>query len=426
MIGMDGSTADAGFEVLIVGAGAAGQMAAIAAAEQGIRVGLLEQMHQPGMKLLASGGGRCNLTNLVTTEEFIAAFGRSGRFMSPALELMGPSLLQAFMDRLDVPTMVSGGCHVYPVSERAADVQAALRRRLDELGVDLRPRTTVVRLWIDAGYLRGVEARGGQRFAAKRVILTCGGRSWPRLGGTGGGYALAEQAGHKLVEPLPALVPLVTRETWPARLAGVSLRHARVRIDRPGQSRVGKVGDVLFTHHGLSGPAVLNLSGMVAELLKRHGPVPLRIELIAGMDAKCWTALLNQWRIEAGRRSMVTLLREHLPASVSALLIELAGVKERTTAAQLTAGQREALVALLGGLELTVTDTEGFETAFVTRGGVALSEVSPETLESRRLSGLYLAGELLDLDGPCGGYNLQWAFASGYLAGLHAARTKPT
>ncbi len=425
MVVMDGSTAETDFDVLIVGAGAAGQMAAIAAAEQGRCVGLIEQMDQPGLKVLASGGGRCNLTNLVTTEDFIAAFGRSGRFMGPALELMGPPLLRAFMDRLGVSTVAADGCHVFPTSGRAADVQAALRHRLGELGVRIRTRTTADRLWIENGNLHGVETTGGQCLAAKRVVLACGGRSWPRLGGTGGGYTLATQVGHKLIEPLPALVPLITQEKWPALLAGVSLSSARVRIDRPGQSKAGTVGDVLFTHRGLSGPAVLNLSGTVAGLLRRHGPVPLRIELIAGMDARRWTTRLDEWRKQAGRRGVASLLREHVPASLSLLLIELAKANEKTTIAQLAGNQRDALADLLGGLALTVTDTEGFETAFVTRGGVALGEARPETLESRRLPGLYLAGELLDLDGPCGGYNLQWAFASGYLAGLGAARAEP-
>ncbi|NLX13590.1 MAG: aminoacetone oxidase family FAD-binding enzyme [Phycisphaerales bacterium] len=413
---------ESGFEVLVVGAGAAGQMAAIAAAEQGRRVGLLEQMDRPGLKILASGGGRCNLTNLVTTEEFIAAFGRSGRFTGPALAQMGPAMLRTFMDRLGVATITPDGCHVYPAGERATEVQNALRRRLDELGVELHTRTEVIRLRVESGRLRGVETKIGHGFAAERVVLSCGGRSWPRLGGTGGGYALAEQAGHKLVEPLPALVPLVTRETWPSRLAGVSLSNARVRIDHAGQSRVGLVGDVLFTHRGLSGPVALDLSGTVAGLLRRYGTVSLRIALIAGMNASRWAERLDEWRKETGRRGIASMLREYLPASMGSLLVELAGVKERTPVAQLTAGQRDTLADLLGGIELTVTDTEGFETAFVTRGGVVLGEVRPDTLESRRLPGLYLAGELLDLDGPCGGYNLQWAFASGYLAGRSAGQ----
>ena len=217
--------------------------------------------------------------------------------------------------------------------------------------------------------------------------------------------------------PTPALVPLVTREHWSARLAGVALRGARVWIALPKQSKTGVTGDVLFTHRGLSGPAVLDISGAVARLLRPSRPVPLRIELAAGMNAAAWARQMAAWRTASGRRRVTTCLTERVPASLGQLLCEWADVTETTTTAQLPAAGARALAALLAGLEVTVTGTEGFGTAFVTRGGVTLAEVDPATLESRRLPGLYLAGELLDLDGPTGGFNLQWAFASGWLAG---------
>jgi len=435
---MVSTTACESFDLVVVGAGAAGQMAAIAAAEAGRRVVLLEQMRRPGLKMLASGGGRCNLTNLVAPEDFQAAFGRQGRFMAPALELMGPARLRQFMDGLGVPTEASDGRHVFPVSQRAADVQAALTGRLHRLGVQRRLGRAAARLWIDNGRLRGVEAKGGGRLAAGGVVLACGGRSWPKLGGTGGGYALAEQAGHDIAEPVPALVPLVTAEKsangdpsgrespaetsgWPARLAGVSLKDARVRIDLPGQNKAGLVGDVLFTHRGVSGPAALDISGAVAELLRGRPSVPLRMELVAGVNPAQWSRRVDEWRTKSGRRRVVSLLRQHLPESLCLLLCERAGIAGQTAAAHVPAEKRDLLARLLGGLELTVTGTEGFDAAFVTRGGVKLRHVDPQTLRSRLLPGLYLAGEMLDLDGPCGGYNLQWAFASGYLAGKSAA-----
>jgi hypothetical protein len=233
---------------------------------------------------------------------------------------------------------------------------------------------------------------------------------------------LARQAGHSILEPLPALVPLVTRERWPARLAGVAIPGARVWIALPKQSKAGVTGDVLLTHAGLSGPAVLDISGDVARLLHRGKPVPVRIELVAGMDASQWDRQLEAWRGTAGRRRVANLLQERLPASLCRMLCELAGLEEQTTAARLPGPARDTLARLLGGLELTVTATEGFESAFVTRGGVKLQQVNPDTLQSRCLPGLYLAGELLDLDGPSGGFNLQWAFASGWLAGKSAAQ----
>lgn len=423
--------------VAVVGAGPAGMMAAIAAAECGAKVLLLEQLRRPGVKLLATGGGRCNITNLTPQAEFVASFGRQGRFITSALDLLGPGALREFFARVGVPTVVEDDVYVFPASGRAADVQAALTLRCSQLGVHLLPNHSVLRLCLEnrdshhfpgdekmvtVPILRGVEAGGGERVEAGRVVLACGGKSWPELGGTGGGYGLARQAGHTIVEPTPALVPLITREKWPEKLAGVSVSDARVWIDLPRQSKAGLGGGLLLTHHGLSGPAILNISGTVARLMwETIAPVPIRVEWSAGADVRAWRGRFDQWRTEAGGRAIVSLLREHLPESLCVALCELACVAPATTPAQLPAQGRDALVSTLGATRFTVCQSKGFDVAFVTRGGVKLSEVASATLASRALPGLFLAGELLDLDGPCGGFNLQWAFASGYLAGRSAA-----
>ncbi len=413
-------TSNATFDVAVVGAGAAGQTAAIAAASQGRRVALLEQMDRPGLKVLASGGGRCNLTNLAPLADYIKAFGRQGRFIVPAMGALSPADLRRGLVQWGVPTAVGEGGEVYPASQRAADVQAALWRRIEQLGVAIRLGCPVRQLWIETGKLAGLDLSPRDRIAAAKVVLACGGQSWPKLGGTGGGFPLARQGGLEIRPPLPALVPLITSERWPARLAGVSLPIARVWIEARGQDKAGRHGGVLFTHRGLSGPAVLDISGAVSELLRR-GPVPLRVEPVAGMDASQWGVQLDAWRGSAGRRGVAGLLAKLLPRSLCDVVCEQAGVEPRTAIAQLSASRRDALAKVLGGMELAVTATEGFETAFVTRGGVDLRGVNPRTLECRLLPGLHLAGEMLDLDGPTGGYNLQWAFASGWLAGQSAA-----
>jgi hypothetical protein len=414
-------TSNVTFDVAVVGAGPAGQMAALAAASQGRRVVLLEQMDRPGLKVLASGGGRCNLTNLASLADYRHVFGRQGRFIAPVMEAMPPADLRRRLEQWGVPTVVGEGGGVYPASQRAAEVQAALRRRIEQLGVRLRLGCPVRALWIETGRLAGLDISPQDRITAAKVVLACGGQSWPKLGGTGGGYALARQGGLEIRQPLPALVPLISRERWPARLSGVGLPNARVWIEARGQDKTGWTGGVLFTHRGLSGPAVLDISGAVSELLQR-GPVPLRVELVAGMNAGQWGAQLDAWRSSTGRRGLCSLLREHLPRSLCEVVCDLAGVEPRIAVAQLPASKQDALAKVLGGVELTVTATEGFETAFVTRGGVDLRGVNPKTMECRLLPGLHLAGEMLDLDGPTGGYNLQWAFASGWLAGQSAAR----
>jgi predicted Rossmann fold flavoprotein len=404
------------FDLAVVGAGAAGQLGAIAAAESGKRVVLIEQMSRAGLKLLASGGGHANLTNMCERAEFEDAFGRQGRYIGPALDVMGPADLRGFLAGLGVETVVDDQRRVYPASQRAIDVQAALRDRMEQLGVQVRLDCLVSRLLIEDRKIVGVETSDGQ-IKARRVLLACGGKSYPELGGTGGGYALAKQAGHSIAEPIPAMVPLVTQEPWPGQLAGVSLSGARVSIALARQSKAGITGDILFTHRGLSGPAIINISGAVSQLRQRLGSVPIRIELIAGVDSAAWEREIESWGASSGKRLVLGLVREKIPASLARELFRLAGLDEQVTAAQLPVVGRKTLAGLLGCLELTVTGTAGFKIAFVTRGGVKLKEVDPKTLQSRFTPGLYLAGELLDLDGPTGGFNLQWAFASGWLAG---------
>ncbi len=407
-------------DVVVIGGGPAGLMAAIAAAQAGQDVMLMEQSAKPGSKLLATGGGRCNLTNTVPNEPFMAAFGRQGRFMAPALEAMDSDALRQFFVELGVPTVVDDAGQVFPVSQLAASVHGALLRLCEQLGVRLRPRTAAAQLVVEGGRVVGV-AKDVGRITAPRVVLATGGRSYPKLGANGSGYEIAAKAGHTIVPPVPALVPLVIKEPWVGRCAGISLPAARIWLDLPGRPKTGRVGDILFTHRGLSGPVVLDLSGEAAALLAAGKKAPLRVELSPGATPKEWMARLEQWRTTLGRRRLHTLVGQYMPARLATELCAQAGIGEDDHAAHILADQARKLVEMLTALPLTVAGTEGFESAMVTRGGVSLKDVDPRTLQSRRVEGLFFAGEVLDLDGPCGGYNLQWAFASGRLAGQSAA-----
>ena len=410
--------------VLIVGGGPAGISAGIAAASSGAAsVIILERLPRPGAKLLASGGGRANITNTLAVADFVARLGRQGRFAMPALKAFGSAALRGWLEELGVPTICPDGQSVYPASQRAGEVLAALVRRAGALGVEVRTAVRVTALRLGAGgRVEGVEAGDGAFIPASAVVLACGGRGYPSLGGSADGCELARQAGHEIVTPTPALVPLETVETWPGQCAGLAVSGARVSIDMP-RCRQSQTGDVIFTHHGLSGPAVLDLSGDVAELLSKYPAVPLAVQWQADAPAGAWRERLDQAQAAAGRKLVANVVANWLPHRLSEALCEQAGCG-RTAAAQLRAAQRDALTALLGGARLTVNATGGFERAMVTRGGVALKGVEPATLASRRSGGLFLAGELLDLDGPCGGFNLQWAFSSGRLAGLSAARDR--
>ena len=402
--------------LVIVGAGPAGLTAAIVAARAGGRVTVCEQLERAGAKLEVTGGGRANLTNLLPREEFTAGFGRQGRFMLPALEALGPSGLRDFMKALGVPTDAPDGLRVYPKSNRAQDVLEGLLKECERLNVDLRTGIRVTDLILEHGRLRGVMA-DRKAIPGERVMIAAGGKSYAELGGTGGGYRLALLAGHFLVPPVPALVPLVTRETWPRTCAGVSFPAVILSIAHAHGSGSGSSGGLLFTHRGVSGPAALNLSGRVARLLLDRESVPMRLDLFSGTHAVAWQERLDSWRREQGKKQLTTLLAYHMPHSLAEAACTENGCRQNIRPAELTVHQRDRVSRWLAEIPLTVVSTEGFDKAIVTSGGVALKEVNPKTLESRLVQGLYFAGEVLDLDGPCGGYNLQWAFSSGWLAG---------
>jgi predicted Rossmann fold flavoprotein len=401
--------------MVVVGAGPAGLMAAIAAASCGRRVAIIERMPKPGLKLLASGGGRCNLTNTLEPERFMAAFGRNGRFMEPALEAMSAAALRQFLEKLGVPTHAPDGFHVFPAVEKSEVVLSALRRRCDDAGVVWRLGERVARLRFEAGRVAGVETESGETLRAAAVILATGGKTYPQLSGSDFGYELAKQAGHKITALYGVLVQLVTRERWPTECAGVTLKDAEVwRADRPRQKFRG---GVVFTHDGLSGPPILDMSREAVPRLENEGAVPIRLRAVRAD----WKACFDAWRQTRGRKTVTALLDEHMPASLALVLVREAGIAADQTAAQLGKDGQQRLIQLLEAAPLTVVGSGGDARAMATRGGVSLKEVNPKTLESRLARGLFLAGEVLDLDGPCGGFNLQWAFSSGWLAGTSAA-----
>jgi predicted Rossmann fold flavoprotein len=410
---------DASVNVVVVGAGPAGMMAAIAAAEEGGRVIVCEQMARPGLKLLATGGGRCNLTNTLGADEIMTRFGRQGRFMQPALANMDSRGLRRFFGGLNVPTVAPDGFHVYPASFSSATVQGALVRRCAQLHIEQRTGLRVTGLCVQDSSVRGVETpRGG--LSALSVIVATGGRSYPKFGATGGGYELARQAGHTVIEPQPVLTSLHTRETWPRSCTGISIPQAHIRIDLPGCRRSGIVDDVLFTHKGVSGPAILDLSREVIPRLRQLSEVPIRINLRPGMSTAGWRAIFDRWQKSGGRNRVHNLAESLFAASLAAVAIQQAGIPRDLCAATMNRAQREALAGFLTSAPLTVVGAGGFDEAMATRGGICLREIKPGTLESKLTRGLYFAGEVVDLDGPCGGFNLQWAFSSGRLAGTAA------
>ncbi|MEI7898924.1 MAG: aminoacetone oxidase family FAD-binding enzyme [bacterium] len=409
------------FDTLIIGGGPAGLTAACFTSGRTL---VLDRLNAPARKLWVTGGGRCNLTHDTDAAGILAAFGPQARFMAPALSAFPPAAIRGFFRSLGVETCVEPDGCVFPVSQKAADVVHALERAARTRGADLRCGVRATRLILDPVRdedgtpfrVIGAETTLGSLYA-RRVILAAGGQSYPSLGSDGSGFALAQAAGLTLTPPVPALAGLVTQERWPETLAGIVLEQGGLRLDVKGASKRLLTGPVLFTHKGLSGPPALALSGEIAARLLKTPSVPIRVSFIADRSAADWLALFDRWRQRQGGRALHNLLAGELPRALATALCGLADAAE-TAVARAKKGALKALASFCADLSLHCVDTEGWERAMVTRGGVALSELDAQTLACRRIKGLSCVGEVVDLDGPCGGYNLTWAFASGHLAGV--------
>ncbi|MBN1867655.1 aminoacetone oxidase family FAD-binding enzyme [Candidatus Sumerlaeota bacterium] len=407
--------------VIVVGAGPAGLFAAIRAASLGGRVTVLERMPRPGLKLLASGGGHANLTNSLPEKDFVARFGPKGRFVRSALRELGRDALLDLLATWGVPCHAPDGFHYFPKSGRASDVLAALRRRTGALDVELRTGSCVTALIVRDGRVKGVEA-GAASFETDAVVLAAGGAGYPGLGGGRSAYEMLRRVGHEIVPLVPGLVGLRTRETWPGQCAGIVVAEAEVRFADRARGRVSWRGELLFTHRGVSGPCILDASAAVCRLLLDQPDAALRLRIAEPLrGAREWRDTLGEWRKTRGKRTVRNLVAGLMPQRLATVLCEAHGIPVDRTMSHLPKRDEEGLLRLLEGPVVHIVESEGFDQAMVTSGGVSLGEVRSATLESRLVSGLFLAGEVLDVDGPTGGFNLQWAMSSGWLAGKGAA-----
>jgi len=408
--------------VLVVGGGAAGLMAAGQAAQIGAETLLLEKMIHPGRKLRISGKGRCNVTNITPLAEFIAHFGRNGRFLRQAFSRFFTTELVAFFEDLQVPTVTERGGRVFPSSGKAQDIVDALVRWAGECGVTLLVRSPVGRLVVERGRAVGVQMSSGRICHGGAVIIATGGASYPASGSTGEGYRLAESVGHTIVPIRPALVPLEAAGDLAARLQGLSLRNVTVRmwVDRKRQAET--FGDMLFTHFGLSGPIILSLSRQVVDALRLGHGVTLSIDLKPAIDERELEARLLRDLAAGGKQKFRTFLKGLLPAKLIQVCADLTDIPPDKVAHQITADERKRLRVWLKDFRIEVTGYRPFSEAIITAGGVDTREVDPRTMESRLVKGLYFAGEVLDVDADTGGYNLQAAFSTGWVAGRSAAR----
>lgn len=399
------------YDLIVIGSGPAGLAGAFFCSIRGKKVLLLEKEKRFGGKMPISGSARCNVTNILSAGEQARTFGRKARFLLPALKNFPPEMTMDFFKAHGVPIEISDGFHCFPKSGKAVDLVNVLLTGCREQYAECLNNTCAEELLISNQQICGVRC-GKNDFYAANVLLSCGGKSYPAYCGSEWGYTLARQAGHTITPLYPSMTGLKCVEEWAKDCAGISFDDAECAIDLKGEKMQCR-GELLFTHNGISAFAVLDMAGRVAELLETHPQVPLKINLFASMSAAEWQEHFNLWRQTRGKVSAAKLLAEYLPRKLIQYLVP----NPETPFARYCADDTKKLLANLTSLRLNACGTENWHKAMVTKGGVSLDEVNPKTLESRLVKGLYFAGEILDIDGNCGGYNIQWALSSGALCG---------
>jgi predicted Rossmann fold flavoprotein len=404
------------YDLIVIGSGAAGIIAAIRAARDGKKVLILEKLSQIAAKLKATGGGRCNLTNTLANEDFMARFGRDGRFMQDALQIFDHKKLITFLKDIGIETHAPDGFRVFPTSHSSQTIIEGLKKELQRLEVDIKCNQKVTRLLSTGRHIDGVRTED-ETFLAPNVIVATGGLGYPTLGAQGDGYNLASELGHKVTELSPAMMPLITKEEWVQNCRADTIAKVELRVDIKKYKKLRAKGDLIFTKRGIRGPVVLDFAREVTPLLKKYSQVPLLLNLTKGKNEEEIRQYLKKKSADEKIKTVLDILKTLLPEALSRELCKLAKINPDEKYKKIEGKKRDKLISLLVWTPLTVIGHDGFKMAMITRGGISLKEINPKTMQSKLINGLYFCGEVMNLDGPCGGYNLQWSFASGYLAG---------
>ncbi len=404
------------YDVIVIGAGPAGLLAAGRAAELGGNVLVLEKMKQPGRKLLITGKGRCNITNSATISEFITHVYPKGRFLKNAFSQFYSKEIIELLRKYGVDVKLERGGRYFPADNKAADVLKALLKWVEKSGVEIRCNHKVEELLIENNKIVGLRANG-RPFKARHVVLATGGKSYPATGSTGDGYRLAKEAGHTLELARPALVPLETAGDTAQRLQGLNLKNVKAVVWSNNKKIGEDFGEMIFTHFGLSGPIILTLSRLVVDELQKQHKVEISIDLKPALDDQKLDKRLLRDLNEHGKKQVSNIFRSWLPASLIPVFIDLLKIDPSKPCHQISSKERKQIRVLLKNLRFTVTKSRSFKEAIITAGGVPTNEIVSRTMESKMIKGLYFAGEIIDLDAETGGYNLQIAYSTGWLAG---------
>jgi len=404
------------FDVIVIGAGPAGLLAAGRAAELGGKVLILEKMRQEGRKLLITGKGRCNITNNAAIGDFITYVYPKGRFLRNAFSQFYSKDILELLDRYGVDSTLSRGGRYFPTSNKSSDVLEALLKWVNELKVEIRCGHRVEKLLVENNSIVGVKA-DGKRFTTKHIILATGGNSYPATGSNGEGYELAKQVGHSVERVRPALVPVETAGQTAQKLQGLNLKNVKAVI-WSNDKKIGEdFGEMIFTHFGLSGPIILTLSRIVVDELHKNNKVKITIDLKPALDDQKLDKRLLRDLNEHGKKRVGNIFRNWLPASMIPVFIDVLGLDPEKECHQVSSKERKQIRLMMKNLSFTVTKNRSFKEAIITAGGIPTNEISPKTMESKVVKGLYFAGEIIDVDAKTGGYNLQIAYSTGWLAG---------
>lgn len=408
------------YDIVVIGGGAAGTMAAIRAAQLKKKVLLAERNDSIGRKILITGKGRCNITNIADINVFIEKFGKQGEFLRTAFHLFSSEDVMGFFRSLGLETKAERQGRVFPVTDKAASVVEVLKKALAENGVEVIYGSRISEI-VKKSDLFNLSTEDVREFSAKKVILATGGASYKATGSTGDGFAVAEKLGHKVAPLTPALVPLTVKEGWVKELQGVALENIRIIFKYGKKELESDIGELMFTHFGVSGPLILDLSSKVMDILKEHKEVQLLIDLKPGLRREqLESKLLHKFKIK-GSVIMRNLMKDLLPQRLVDRFLRILHIRDDLKTNQITQDQRRMIIDALKAFPITIVGSLPLEEAMVTGGGISAKEINPRTMESRLVSGLYFAGELIEGSAPSGGYNLQQAFSTGYLAGSEAA-----
>jgi len=407
------------YDLIVVGSGAAGLAGAIKAGREGKKVLLLEKLSQIATKLKATGGGRCNLSNTLDNTSFMQSFGKNGRFMTTAINKMNHEDLRDFFTSLDLETHIPDGFRIFPVTHSSTTVINALYDEMKRLDIEVLCDEKVEEILIQDQNIIGLKTQNNS-YKTDNILLATGGMGYPKMGATGDGFEIVKKLGHTVTKLYPAMMPLATKESWQGNCRADTISKVTIKVNIPNNNKLKKltaVGDLIFTSTGLRGPVILDFAREITPFLDTYDEVPILVNLTHGMNEDEIIKKLKELSAKHIDKNIVEILSYIIPTSLAIEFCTLCDIKKDIHYKHIKGESKNKLIKILAWTPFTINGHDGFNKAMITRGGITLKEIDPNTMQSKIIKGLYFAGEIIDIDGPCGGYNLQWSFSSGSLAG---------